>query len=68
MESVSSPPNPSPQKQEKRCGVDEQGWAWTTGLTRTEAEELLDWLEANGYRERELSFQPEQSFQVRWRK
>jgi hypothetical protein len=48
--------------------VDDQGWAWTTGLTRTEAEELLDWLEANGYGERELSFQPEQGFQVRWRK
>jgi hypothetical protein len=31
------------------------GWTRRGGLTKVEAEQLLDWLEANGYQQRELS-------------
>ena len=35
-------------------------------LTKTEAERLLDWLEANGCRHFEVCTTPEQRFAVRW--
>jgi two-component system response regulator MprA len=38
---------------------------WVTGLTRAEAEGLLDWLEANGYPPAELSFTDGVGFAVR---
>jgi hypothetical protein len=37
----------------------------TTGLTKTEAEELLDWLEAHG-KTGQVSYQEGQGFSVRW--
>jgi hypothetical protein len=43
------------------------GLVTAAGLTLREAEELLDWLEANGYRERELAIGPGEKFTVRWR-
>jgi hypothetical protein len=46
--------------------VDENGWVRVFGLTKTEAEELLDWLEANGYPDRELCPQSEAGYMVRW--
>jgi hypothetical protein len=64
---VTSPPNRSPEPDPRPSGAEEQGWAWVGGLTRAEAEQVLDWLEANGYQDRELSFQPEKGFRVRWR-
>ena len=36
------------------------------GLTKTEAENLLDWLEANGCKHFEVSTTTEQHFAVRW--
>ena len=39
-----------------RGPVDPLPTGWVTGLTRAEAEDLLDWLEANGYPPAELSF------------
>jgi hypothetical protein len=36
------------------------------GLTKAEAEDLLDWLEANGYRRFELDFADGEGFVVRW--
>jgi hypothetical protein len=36
------------------------------GLTKEEAEDLLDWLEANGYRRFELDGAEGGGFEVRW--
>jgi hypothetical protein len=48
---------------------DEEGWASVSGLTQHEAEELLDWLEANGYTRREVVYAPESGLiTVRWRR
>jgi hypothetical protein len=45
---------------------DAEGWASVSGLTQREAEELLDWLEANGYTRREVVYTPEPGVTVRW--
>ena len=37
------------------------------GLNKTQAEELLDWLHANGYHDCELSFDEQAGFTVRCR-
>jgi hypothetical protein len=37
------------------------------GLTKEEAEELLDWLEANGCQHMELTLQTDERFAVRYR-
>jgi CheY-like chemotaxis protein len=42
-----------------------QAGRWVTGLTHGEAQDLLDWLEANGYPPAELSFTEEEGFAVR---
>jgi len=36
------------------------------GLTKTDAEELLDWLDANGYQDVELQYEDGKGFVVRW--
>jgi hypothetical protein len=41
--------------------------ACRSGLTKAEAERLLDWLEANGYQGRELRHEEGGTFEVRWR-
>src|SRR5262249_52766990 len=38
-----------------------------SGLTRTAAEDLLDWLDANGFRDREVDHEEGKGFVVRWR-
>jgi hypothetical protein len=43
------------------------GWREVSGLSKAQAEVLLDWLEANGYRERELTCTPDRLFTVRYR-
>jgi hypothetical protein len=35
-----------------------------TGLTKSQAEDLLDWLEANGYGDRHVSYLPGKGFSV----
>jgi hypothetical protein len=45
---------------------DAEGWASVSGLTQREAEELLDWLEANGFSQREVSYDPPPGVTVRW--
>jgi hypothetical protein len=47
--------------------TDAEGWATATGLTQREAEELLDWLEANGHTQREVQFTPGPGITVRWK-
>jgi hypothetical protein len=42
------------------------GWHACTSLTLSEAEQLLDWLEAHGVRERETSLRADGAI-VRWR-
>ncbi len=38
-----------------------------SGLTKADAERLLDWLEANGCRQREVNYEEGKGFIVRWR-
>jgi hypothetical protein len=45
---------------------DPEGWASASGLTIREAEELLDWLEANGFKQREVVYTPDSKLTVRW--
>jgi PAS domain S-box-containing protein len=42
------------------------GWCCRSGLTKAEAEELLDCLEANGRTQRELGYEDGKGFFVRW--
>jgi hypothetical protein len=39
-----------------------------TGLTKSQAEDLLDWLEANGYRDYRLSYTADEGFTVSYSK
>jgi hypothetical protein len=48
--------------------TDAEGWSSASGLTQREAEELLDWLEANGYGQREVTYTPGPGVTVRWRR
>jgi hypothetical protein len=45
----------------------EDGLVIRSGLAKTEAEDLLDWLEVHGCTERELTYLPTQGFVVRFR-
>ena len=51
----------------KRTNTDAEGWARCERLNKIEADRLLDWLEANGYLEREVSVAEDGTFTVRWR-
>jgi two-component system, cell cycle sensor histidine kinase and response regulator CckA len=42
-------------------------WFSRSRLPKAEAEQLLDWLEANGYRDRDLGYEEGKGFVVRWR-
>ena len=48
--------------------ADAEGWECRERLNKMEAESLLDWLEANGYSQREVSYVDEAGFTVRWRR
>jgi hypothetical protein len=48
--------------------TDVEGWTSAAGLNQREAEELLDWLEANGYDRHEVAYAPDGSVTVRWRR
>jgi hypothetical protein len=61
---LSRPPTPrDPADRDPGAATQE----WVVGLTRTEAEELLDWLEANGLAALEVAFDEPSGFAVRWR-
>jgi hypothetical protein len=51
-----------------RSSKDAEGWDRCEGLNKTEAERLLDWLEVQGYAQREVAYVEAQGFTVRWRK
>jgi hypothetical protein len=65
---MSSLPKDSPQANPQGQGADEEGWVYSGRLNKCEAERLLDWLEANGYSQRESSLTQDGSFTVRWRR
>jgi hypothetical protein len=51
-----------------RSTKDAEGWNRCEGLNKTVAERLLDWLEVNGYDQREVTYVEQQGFTVRWRR
>jgi hypothetical protein len=46
---------------------DAEGWVRVRGLSLTDAQHLLDWLENQGIAARDLAFEPAEGFTVRWR-
>jgi hypothetical protein len=48
--------------------TDAEGWASASGLNQREAEELLDWLEANGFSQREVLYTDTSGITVRWKR
>ena len=57
-----------PRKILERSEMDAEGWDCCMGLDKTQAEMLLDWLEAHGYAQREVAYVEEKGFTVRWRR
>jgi hypothetical protein len=55
-----------PERYAARQVVEPSGSHTVPGLSKTEAEELLDWLEAHGVQNRELVQADEQGFTVRY--
>ena len=47
---------------------DAESWECRERLNKSEAERLLDWLESNGYSQREVYLVEDGSFTVRWRR
>jgi hypothetical protein len=45
-----------------------EGWSSVAGLTQRQAEDLLDWLEAHGVKERLADYVPGSGVTVRWRR
>ncbi|HTU93156.1 MAG TPA: hypothetical protein VMF69_23960 [Gemmataceae bacterium] len=58
----------SPQTTPQNRGTDAEGWERQERLNKSEAEKLLDWLETNGYSQREVALAEDGSFTVRWRR
>jgi hypothetical protein len=50
---------------ERRAPTQASTW-WVSGLTKTEAEDCLDWLEANGYTQREVALKGD-GFAIRFK-
>ena len=50
----------------ERRQTDAEGWERCERLNKSEAERLLDWLEANGYSRNEVTLAEDGSFTVRW--
>ncbi|MGH7174654.1 MAG: hypothetical protein ACRELG_30685 [Gemmataceae bacterium] len=48
--------------------TDADGWERCERLNKSEAEILLDWLEANGYSQQEVTLAEDGGFTVRWRR
>jgi hypothetical protein len=65
---MSSPREKKSQPAPKGPGADRDGWEHRERLNKTEAERLLDWLQANGYSQREVLLAEDGSFTVRWRR
>lgn len=48
--------------------TDEEGWQCCEQLNKSEADHLLDWLEVDGFSQREVTLAEDGSFTVRWRR
>ena len=62
------PPEAGPSPGPPRCEPDAEGWYVRAGLSLPQAEELLDWLEANGHAQREVLLDAGGLVTVRWRR
>ena len=58
----------SPEPLPEPFQPDAEGWDRRERLNKREAELLLDWLEANGFTQRELSYADDGGFTVRWKR
>ncbi len=65
---MSLPGKEPPPQMLEHSQTDAEGWERCEGLQKAEAEKLLDWLEAHGFSQREVSCTEEGKFTVRWRK
>ena len=61
---VVSPPKTSPGA--AAAPADQPEWLEVGGLGKPQAEQLLDWLEVNGYEQRQIVMAPDNSFVVRY--
>jgi hypothetical protein len=64
MNSFRTDSSPAPESSPS----DADGWERRERLDKSEAEKLLDWLEANGYAQREVEIREDGGFMVRWRR
>jgi hypothetical protein len=64
-EKVVAPPWVAP-KAVARATTDGPEWLEVTGLGKPQAEQLLDWLEVNGFEQRQIAMGPDESFVVRY--
>ena len=56
-----------PKRIRQSVEVDAEGRARLARLTKDEAEQVLDWLQNNGYVSLEVAYDEGQGFVVRWR-
>ena len=55
------------EKLRQSAGPDDAGWMQVAGLSQSDAERLLDWLDNQVIAAKELLFDPAAGFTVRWR-
>jgi hypothetical protein len=58
----------SAQRIVEGTSTDAEGWQRCERLNKSDADQLLDWLERNGYSQREVTVAEDGSFTVRWRR
>ena len=69
-EKVIAPPAAAPRTSPEAAApakAEEPEWLEVGGLGKPQAEQLLDWLEVNGYEQRQIVMGPDESFVVRYR-
>jgi hypothetical protein len=69
LAALGAPSAPGPDPLEPRpCPADQAGLTRVWGLTKHEAEDLLDWLEGHGIAEREVLYTDGKGFCVSYRR
>jgi hypothetical protein len=61
-------PKDSYQPSSESRGADGESWESRDFLNKSQAEMLLDWLEANGFSHRKVSLAENGTFTVHWRR
>jgi hypothetical protein len=64
---ASSRTDEKPPELSESLTPDAEGWRERRSLDAGQAERLLDWLEAHGYAQREVRYEAERGFTVRWK-